>query len=117
MPSFPLRIGHLEQINLRHCASNVEQHIDSAKSFERPPDNGFCRLWLTQVESKGHRFGSTGPYVGRSCFQVVLAPCHQHNAREIASEADGRGSSYPLTCTGDDGDRFSGHSKLPFVSI
>src|SRR5580698_9631379 len=31
----PLRVRHLEQIDLRHSARNIEQRIDSAKTFER----------------------------------------------------------------------------------
>jgi len=30
----PLHVGHLEQIDLRHSAGDVEQRIDSAKAFE-----------------------------------------------------------------------------------
>src|SRR6266478_4513371 len=33
-PVIPLRVRHLEQINLWHCTRNVEQGVDPAKAFE-----------------------------------------------------------------------------------
>ncbi len=40
---FPLRVRHLEQIDLRHGAGNVHQSIDSAKAVERALDEGLGR--------------------------------------------------------------------------
>src|ERR1700746_3093700 len=47
----PLRVRHLKQVNLRNCARDVEQRIDSAKTLERTFDDDLRRLWLAQVKS------------------------------------------------------------------
>ena len=39
--SGPLRIDHLEQIDLRRGALDIWQRVDSAKAIERAPDNDF----------------------------------------------------------------------------
>jgi hypothetical protein len=43
----PLRVRHLEQINLRNCAGNIEQGIDPAKAFKRRSDDCLCGLRFT----------------------------------------------------------------------
>ena len=36
--SFPLVVGHLEEIDLRHRAGNVEKRVDSAKAVKSVVD-------------------------------------------------------------------------------
>jgi hypothetical protein len=55
--------------------------------FESPFYDGFCGLWLAQVESQNHRFRPKGPYFRRSFLQAVLIHCHQHNDGEFARQS------------------------------
>ena len=48
----PLRVAHLEQINLRHRARNIDQRIDSAKAFERLFNDELGRLGFSQVKRR-----------------------------------------------------------------
>src|SRR5580692_7535240 len=85
-PVIPLRVRHLEQINLWHCTCDVEQGIDSAEALENFIDEGFCRLRFAQVESEDNCFSSNRPHVGCSVFQALLIPRHQDNDGEIPGE-------------------------------
>jgi hypothetical protein len=75
----PLRVRHLEQINLRYRSRDIEQCIDSAKAFEYAFDQDLRRLRFPKVESPDHRFGARAPYVGGGFLQLVLIPRNQHN--------------------------------------
>ena len=80
----PLRIGHLEQINLWHCSGNVEQGVDSAKTIEGALDDDFRRLGLTQVERVDQWFGACGAYSGCDLLQLILISRGKYNSGEIA---------------------------------
>ena len=54
----PLLIGHLEEIDLRHGARDIQQRVDSSEALERRVDDGLRRFGLAQVERKRKRFGS-----------------------------------------------------------
>jgi len=56
----PLRVCHLEQINLWHCAGDVENRVDPAKALKRNGDDRRWRLWLTQIDGNGQRLGAYG---------------------------------------------------------
>ena len=56
----PLRIGHLEQIDLWHRSGNVEQSIDSPKTAESSLDDDVGRLGLPEIDSTEQRFRAGG---------------------------------------------------------
>ena len=58
--AFPLRIGHLEQVDLRHRAGDVEQRVDAAERGQGLIDHGLCGLRLGQVGIDDQRFRAGG---------------------------------------------------------
>jgi len=48
----PLRVGHLEQIDLRYRARNVEQRVDSSEAIERRFHDCLRRLRLAKIRSE-----------------------------------------------------------------
>jgi hypothetical protein len=100
--AFPLRVRHLEQIDLRHGASNVQQSVDSAKSVERALDESLDRARLAQIERISQGFGACGFYRGRSLAEFVLLPRGQDNSFEVACQAYGSRPTNALACARDD---------------
>ena len=67
---FPLRVRHLEQIDLRHGAGDVYQSVDSAKAVERALDEDLGRARLAQIERVSQGFGARGFYRSRGLRRV-----------------------------------------------
>ena len=106
----PLRIRHLEQINLRHRAGYIQQRIDSAKVFESSltPE---CQP--TQV--RGDR--ARRPVIWRRrnlrqqrslCSSSLFLRC-KHHSGEIARQPHSGSTPDSLTCAGNDSDGSSFH--------
>jgi hypothetical protein len=85
MPAFPLLIGHLEEIDLRHGARDVQQCVNSPEALKRGVDHRFGRLHLAQVERKRKRFGSRVLDHSGNLFKCLRISRGQDNSREIAS--------------------------------
>jgi hypothetical protein len=51
----PLHVGHLEQIDLRHRACDVQKRVDPAETIETRPDERFCRFGLGQIKITNKR--------------------------------------------------------------
>ena len=48
----PLRVSHIEQIDLGHRAGDVEEGIDAAEALERTVHDDVCRFGLAQIDSE-----------------------------------------------------------------
>ena len=54
----PLRVRHLEQIDLRHGPGDIHQRVDPAEAPECVLHDFFGGRWFTQVERKHQTFSS-----------------------------------------------------------
>jgi predicted RNA-binding Zn ribbon-like protein len=69
----PLFVGHLEHIDLRYRAGDVEQGIDPAERGQRLLDDFGCRRSLGKVEIDDQRLGPRRLH-GRRRLLEILAP-------------------------------------------
>jgi len=75
----PLRVCHLEQIDLCNGASNIEEGIDAAEAVECTFNNSPCRKRFAEVEIVDHRLSTGGSDVGSSFLQFFFVSCNKHN--------------------------------------
>jgi hypothetical protein len=98
----PLRVGHLEQVDLRHRAGDIQQGIDPAKRLQRPVDNGCRCRRFREVDIDGQRFGASRLHrVGRF-LEVGTVAGGEDDRGEVARETDGGGTPDALARAGDD---------------
>ena len=99
----PLRVGHLEQVDLRHGAGDVEQGVDAAERGQRLVDHSLRRRRLGQIGIDDQRFGAGGPHRLRRLLEIGAVARDQDERGEIAREADRRRLADALAGAGDDG--------------
>ena len=102
--AFPLRVGHLEQIDLRHRARDVEKRVDAAERGQGPVGRCLRGFGLPQVGVDHLRFRVGGRDRRGRLLQTCAIPRDQDQRGEVASKADGGGSADALAGSGDDGD-------------
>jgi hypothetical protein len=100
----PLSVGHLEEVDLRHCARDVEQRVDAAKCGKRLIDHSLGRGRFGEVEVENRRFGACGLHRFRGLVEMGAVPRREDESGEVAREAYGRRPADTLARTGDDGD-------------
>src|ERR1700689_5611910 len=109
----PLRVGHLKQIDLRHCTSDIEERIDLAKAFQRNVDDSLRRLWFPQIDREHHSLRSERANRIRCLFELDWIPRHKHNGRKIPRETNRRGAAGALTRASDNSYRIGPHLLTP----
>jgi hypothetical protein len=110
----PLRIGHVEQIDLRHIACNVEQRIDATKTFHRFRNDDLCRIVITQIQGNHQRLCAGSLYFLCCLIQFLRVSGNQHHCREILCESNGCGATDALTCPSNDCNVFHDFSFIFF---
>ena len=103
-PAFPLRVGHLEEVDLRHGAGDVEQRVDATECGQGLIDHGLGGGRLGEVDIDDQRFRAGGLHRLRRLIQIGPVPRDEDERREVAREADGRRPADALARAGDDGD-------------
>src|ERR1700743_589463 len=98
---FPLSIRHLKQVDLWNSPSDIEQSIDSAKTFESRLDKNLGRLRLAQVERIDQRLRACHIDCGRRSLQLILISRCKYYSRKIARQPQCGGTSNSLTRTSD----------------
>jgi hypothetical protein len=99
----PLLVGHLEQVDLRYRAGDIEQRVDSAEGLLRSIDHRLCGRRLGQIDIEDQRFRASLPHRLGRLLQIDTVPRDQDQCREIASETDSRRSTDTLAGPRDDG--------------
>ena len=102
--AFPLRVGHLEQVDLRHRARDIEQRVDAAERGQGLIDHRLRGLRLGQVGIDDQRFRAGGLHRLGRLLQIGAVARDEHERREIAREADGGSLADALARARDDGD-------------
>ena len=100
----PLRFRHLEQIDLRHRARDIEQRIDLTEGRERLIGNLLGGRNFRKIEIKYQRL-CTCRRDGR-CGFVEIFPIARHkgDGGKVPGEPDRGCASDTLAGSGDDGD-------------
>ena len=96
-------VGHLEEIDLRHRAGNVEQRVDAAECGERLIDHGLRSGGLRKIPFDDQRFSTGGFHRLGGLFQIGAVSRDKDQGRKIARKPDGRGLTDALAGPGDDG--------------
>jgi hypothetical protein len=110
--AIPLRLGHLEQIDLRYRARDIEQDIDLTEGRERLIGDLFGGRNFREVEIEDERLGA-GCRDSRCGFVKVFPVArHKRDGGKIPGEADRGRASDALAGAGDDSDGF-GHLISP----
>jgi hypothetical protein len=91
----PLRVGHLEEVNLRNRAGDVEKRVDSAEQCESLIDDALRRLRLGEIALDHERFCARGHNRFRRALEVRPVPRDKNERREIARKANGCRSANP----------------------
>ena len=102
----PLRVCHLEQADLWHCAGDVEKRVDPAKALKRGSYDRRGRLWLTRIDGDGQRLRADGLNLRGCCLQVFLVSRDKDDGRNVSREPEGCCSPDAPACTGHHGDGF-----------
>jgi hypothetical protein len=111
---FPLLIGHLEEIDLGHGASNIQQRVDSPKALKRNVDHTFGCFDLAQVERKRYWFCSGLLDRIGNIFKRLRISRSQYDGGKIASQSDSGGTSDALAGSGHNCDRIT-HENSPLL--
>jgi hypothetical protein len=99
-----LRVGHVEQVNLRNRAGDVEKRVDATERGESLIDRVLGSLRLREIARDHKRFRARGSDGFRSAFEVRPVPRDKNDRREIARKANGRRPANALTCAAYDCD-------------
>ena len=99
----PLLVRHLEQVDLRHRAGDIEQRVDSAEGLQGLIDHRLGGRRLGQIDIDDQRFRAGGPHRFGRLLQVGTVPRDQDQRREIAGETDRRRLTDTLAGPRDDG--------------
>ena len=102
--ALPLLVGHLEQVDLRHGAGDVEQRVDAAEGGQGLVDHGLRSGGLREVGIDDERFRAGVLTACGRLLEIGAVARDQDQRGEIARKADGRGSADALAGAGDDGD-------------
>ena len=100
----PLRVGHLEEVDLRHRARDIEQRVDSTERGQGLIDHGLGGRRLGEVDIDDQRFGAGGLHRLRCLIQIGAVPRDENERGEVARKANGRRPTDPLARARDDGD-------------
>ena len=100
----PLRVGHLEEVDLRHRARDVEQRVDAPERGQGLIDHGLGGGRLGEVDIDDQRFRAGGLHRLRRVIQIGAVPGDEDQRREVAREASSRRPADPLARARDDGD-------------
>jgi hypothetical protein len=84
----PLRIRHLEQVDLRHGAGDVKQGVDAPEPGQGPIDDGLCSRRLGEIRVEDQRIGTGCFRRVRGLLQTGAIARHQDHGREIARQAN-----------------------------
>ena len=114
--ALPLSVGHLEQVDLRHRAGDVEQGIDPAESRERLIDDRLRRGGIRQVGIDDQRLCAGGLHGLRRLVQIGAIARDQHELREITGKAYCGRAADALAGTGDNGNRLR-HARYPHLLL
>ena len=100
----PLRVGHVEQVNLWNCARDVEQGVDATERGESLIDHILGSLRLREIAGDHERFRACGLDRFRGALELCPVSRDKNDRREIAGKANGRRPANALTCAAYDCD-------------
>jgi len=100
----PLRVGHLEQVDLGDRAGDIEQRVDAAECGHGLVDYRLGGGRLCEVDADDERLGAGGFHPRRRLFEMAAVPGDEDERREVARQADGRRPADALTRAGDERD-------------
>ena len=100
----PLGVGHLEQVDLRHGAGDVEQRVDPAERGQRLIDNGLAAAGSARSMSMTSASAPAAFTAFAVSSRLRAVPRHEDERGEVAREADGRRPADALARAGDDRD-------------
>ena len=84
MPAFHSFVRHLEEVDLRNRARDVQQGVDSPKLFECGADNTLWRFDAAQVQRKTQRFCPGFFDRIRNLFERLRISRNQYDGSEVA---------------------------------
>jgi hypothetical protein len=102
--TLPLRVGHLEEIDLRHRAGDIEKGVDPPEGGKRLIDHDLSGRRLGEIEVDDERLCARGLHRFRRALQVRAVSRDENERGEITRKTNGRRSANPLACARDDGD-------------
>ena len=100
----PLLVGHLEEIDLRHRAGDVEQRVDPAEGGQGLIDHGLRGRGLGQIGIDDQRLRAGGFHRLGRLFEMAAVARDEDQRRKVARETDGGRPTDALAGAGDDGD-------------
>jgi hypothetical protein len=84
----PLFVGHLEQVDPRNRAGNVQQRVDTTELCQGPVDDGFGSRWRHEIQIDGERLGTIRLNLFGNLAKRSRTSCCQHDSREIPGKPD-----------------------------
>jgi hypothetical protein len=116
-----LRLGHLEQIDLRHRACDIEQGIDLTERRERLIRDLLCGRDFRKIDIHDERRSARCLDRCGGFIEIFPVARHKDDRGEVLGETDRGGPSDALAGAGDDGYRFGsdgfGHLNSPAACV